>query len=248
MLSFRVAVLASLIVLTASIASSIAHPLFQKTSKKWYGDVQISAYYFRHIDDEVVSVYDMRVIQRWYMRDCGCHGVRVFYHSASSLTVAAAIFAAMAALISAAWIAVGRSVTLTTLIFALTLLSFSSSGTAFGLMAYAYTHDFCADTPDVSVMAPRAAGYDMMEGFSLLCGSVGGLAVLVAAQAIVLYCGWQTKRRSSSRAARWKAVETAEMETDSDESTDAGFTSHLRVFSESSSDSEADECCDMEEY
>lgn len=202
MIGYRTAVVVLLAMFTACVTCSILFPIFRTTVTDTSGSETYITYYYWYLEESVRAPTGMWTVHRIYTRDIACQQMHDYYIWASSLSVASAGLGGLATLLGAAWISVGYSAGLSSLIFVLTFISFACSGSVVGLMAYAYCNDFCASSRTSAARAPQAAGFNIVEGYILLCVAVGGFAVLLLTQAIGFCCGCQTGKRPVRAAQR----------------------------------------------
>lgn len=185
----RLLALVLLLCFTACIVLSNFFPLFRSTTTNAAGATQkLSVFYWYHETTVKGGADAVDTKSRVYSRNLQCDVERKMFIAACSLSAAASALGALAAIFSIFWMLPCCRCAMGAIVFLFTLLAGFCCAGVFGMMTWGFFRGFCQLTPATAVPALANSGYNMVEGYVLLCAAGLGFFLMALLEAIGFCC------------------------------------------------------------
>lgn len=184
---FRVLLLVLLACFTACIVLSNFFPQFRSTTTTTVATQKRTLTYW--YQQSTMTMDGEQVMKaRTYTHTLQCGDQRRMFVATCSLAVAASGLGALAALFTIFWMLPCCRFAMGVLVFLLTLFAGLCCAGAFGMLLWGFFRGYCVDSTTDAVTAYRADGFEMVEGFVLLCVAGLGFFALALLEAIGYCC------------------------------------------------------------
>ncbi|CAG9572083.1 conserved hypothetical protein [Leishmania major strain Friedlin] len=167
----RVFVFVLLMLFTACATCSILFPVFRKVVAGT--DTTNTVYFwYRQSSTPAKETPDVEIV-RTYSYHLQCLQGQVYYTVTAALSVAATAFIASSALLTACWINARYNDSLAVTSTFTSFISLACCGATLGLIVCTYMTTLCPGEK-TQMLAAKEDGYQLAEGFYLLCVATGG--------------------------------------------------------------------------